>query len=188
MSKYLPKLKSDKIDAKRLMKRWNIDGVDLSLMIEDGLPAYETGGGIRISKGSVTDGLTRIDPRPRGISIPLGLETRIKNKPTSIIFIKSDIEKFESKHPEISQTTLGANDARELGRLKREKIKWDDSIAAAVNIGFFCSKLDHPIKRDELKDKIYFNGYKDPPDTTIEKIWKAIPETLKKKAGRPSKK
>jgi hypothetical protein len=82
-----------------------------------------------------------------------------------------------------------AQDARELGRLRTEKSKWDDSIKASVRIGIFCGELLEKgieIKRDELKDKIHELGLK-LPNTTIDKIWKAIPEKYRKKAGAPQK-
>ena len=85
---------------------------------------------------------------------------------------------------------LSANDARELGRLRTEKHKWDDSISAAVQIGILCRELSEEsqqITRAMLEDKIHIFGYKDLPKTTIEKIWKAIPDQHRKKAGRPSK-
>ena len=85
---------------------------------------------------------------------------------------------------------LSANEARELGRLRREKSNWNDSIEAAVQIGIYCNQLsvgDKKITRDNLSNKLFELGFKDLPDTTIEKIWKAIPEKHRKKAGRPSK-
>jgi hypothetical protein len=135
----------------------------------------------------------------------------------SIFYLFTDIEHFEKKHgkpkvqmePDFDETItnhqrkefemitentqrdkLSANDARELGRLKNEKRKWDDSISAAVKIGISCQKLQlegHEITRANLTDEIFKLGYKKLPDTTIDKIWKAIPESYRKKAGRPSK-
>ena len=84
---------------------------------------------------------------------------------------------------------LSSEDAREIGRLRREKFKWDDSIKASVHIGIFCNELEQGVKitRDMLAQKIYDLKFKDLPNTTIEKIWKAIPEKYRKRAGRPTK-
>jgi hypothetical protein len=79
---------------------------------------------------------------------------------------------------------IKGNDKRELGRLKREKKKWDLSIKAALEVGLLCNQSEEPLKRADLRDFLYNKNF-DLPDTTIEKIWKAIPEKLKKSAGRP---
>ena len=86
---------------------------------------------------------------------------------------------------------LSSEDARELGRLRREKSKWDDSIKASVLIGIFCNKSlkqGEKITRDMLAQKIFDLGLNDMPNTTIDKIWKTIPERYRKKADRPTKK
>ncbi len=85
--------------------------------------------------------------------------------------------------------TLEANQKQELGRLRTEKSKWDDSVEISVEVGLFCSELEknkQKITRDMLTDFIAQKGYGDLPKTTIDKIWKAIPEKYRKKAGRPS--
>jgi hypothetical protein len=69
--------------------------------------------------------------------------------------------------------------------LRIEKKKWDASIVAAVHIGIFCEKLDHPITRSELENEIF--KISDLPYTTIEKIWRTIPDKYRKSAGRPKK-
>ena len=112
----------------------------------------------------------------------------------SLFFRIEDVKEFENKYGAFAQTANNDfinKDARELGRLRREKFKWDDSIKASVHIGIFCNEsLEKGVKitKRKLEDKIFKLGFKDLPNTTIEKIWKALPEKYKKKAGRPSKK
>ena len=112
----------------------------------------------------------------------------------NILFKLSDVERFEKEFGVNSEggltknitipESLSSEDARELGRLRREKVTWDNSIKASVHIGIYCCNLDHPITRNELVDEVSKYSL---PYTTIEKIWKAIPEELKKRAGRPPK-
>jgi len=78
---------------------------------------------------------------------------------------------------------LTAEDTRELGRLRRQKGKWDSSIIAALHIGMYCAGLEHPIIRAEFTDEVYKINDKI-PDTTIDIILRAIPKDLRKDAGR----
>jgi hypothetical protein len=75
---------------------------------------------------------------------------------------------------------------RELGGLREEKKKWDSSIVAAVQAGVHFANLDREIIRDELQDFINRMD-KNVPNTTIDKIWKALPDKYKKGPGRPKK-
>jgi hypothetical protein len=96
----------------------------------------------------------------------------------------------DSKYIATINKELLPKEARELGRLKLEKSKWHDSIKASVLIGLFCKEQEEKqikITRDMLTGKLFELGFGELPDTTIEKIWKALPEKCRKKAGRPTK-
>jgi len=161
--------------SERVMKRWNIDNVELVTLLDQGLPAFyrEEANLHQIDKTFLTDF------SPRYVE--------------ELFFNPTDIEIFEqgntwlvSNYPDIDNTGLTAREKRELGMLRTEKNKWDSSIIAALHIGMYCSELDHPITHDELTDEVYKIDDKI-PDTTIDKIWKAIPKELRKDAGRPKK-
>ncbi len=87
----------------------------------------------------------------------------------------------------LKQSGLLKKESQELGRLRREIERWNISIDAAVKSALHFSKSKAPVKRDELKDFIYRECNKKVTDTAIDKIWKALPERLKKNAGRPKK-
>lgn len=105
-------------------------------------------------------------------------------------FKLSDVYEMEEKYSELSndpEKTISGKEKRELGRLRREKEKWDRSIAVAVKIGIYVNKSDRPIIRRELFDKVG-NIDSSLPITTTEMIWDAIPANLRKGPGRPSNK
>jgi hypothetical protein len=87
-----------------------------------------------------------------------------------------------------AQVKSTAGSAAELGSLRTEKEKWDASIVAATEIGllFYEGGLTKPTTRDafmeEFRDKV--GGL---PDTTIEKIYKALPPEYRHKGGKPKK-
>jgi hypothetical protein len=75
--------------------------------------------------------------------------------------------------------------------LRKEKIKWDDSIKAAVIATEFCCKQENPVTRLLLKDELAKHGYGKPgkiSDFVLEKIWKALPQKYRSTGGRPLKK
>jgi hypothetical protein len=87
----------------------------------------------------------------------------------------------------LKKSGLQNKESQELGRLRREIERWHISIDTAVKSTLHFSKSKTPVKRDELKDFIYRECNNKVTDTAIEKIWKALPERLKKNAGRPKK-
>lgn len=106
-----------------------------------------------------------------------------------LMFRVWDVLEFEKQHNMIDDDSdaldkpLDGKERRELGRLHREKEKWEVSIKAAVHATLFCQ--GKKVKRDELKDELYKF---DLPDTTFERIWKALREkNLTNKGGRPRK-
>jgi hypothetical protein len=159
--------------GKRIMDRWNSSPTELASLICDGLRAF------RIEKGE------RIGVKPEEI------QHYDNQHMTDLLFRPVDVEEFEKRFGLMKVlvdkgAALSAEDARELGQLREEKKKWDSSIVAAVQAGVHFANLDREIIRDELKDFIYKTD-KTIPNTTIDKIWKALPDKYKKGAGRPKK-
>lgn len=161
--------------GERVLKRWQASPTELASYIYRGLPAYY------MKEGK----LRQVDPKE--------LNRFDMDHMTDLLFIPSEIESFEKKDEQLRQRMTGeanaalkGEEAQELGRLRNEKDKWDASIVAALHIGLYCAQLDHSITRAELADEVYKVDPKI-PDTTIEKIWKAIPIDLRKAAGRPKK-
>ncbi len=161
--------------GKTVMKRWSVDPVELVELLMQGLPAYERQNG----------DIVRVEP---------DVDYRSEVGSSLLLFKPSDVEDFEKEHEwlgansaDVNDVHLSAKEKRELGRLQREKAKWDKSIEAAVHVGLFCAGQDDQVTRAQLVDEIYKI---DPtlPKTTIDKIWKAIPEQYRKGAGAPKKK
>ncbi len=160
-----------------LMKRWNIDVFELFECIAQGLPAY------RREYNELKD----FDTGPGGDYV-------VELTVPTLLFHPSDVQHFEKENEWLLERAAGredmalsAEEKRELGRLRREKAKWDKSIEAAVQIGRLCANIDHEITRAELADRIYEIDDRI-PNTTIDKIWKSIPEEHRKAAGAPKKK
>jgi hypothetical protein len=83
--------------------------------------------------------------------------------------------------------TLSVKEKRELGRLRKEKGKWNESIEAAVEAGLHYAKFPEgeTLTKDAFADFIYEAGFKTLPDSTVEKIRAALPDEIKHKGGRP---
>jgi len=161
--------------GQRILERWNVPPTELASFIYQGLPAY------KMEKGKIL----KMEPEE--------IHDFDSSHMTDLLFMRADIEDFEkaNKLPtkdesDANNIELTAEEARELGRLRNEKNKWDSSIIAALHIGMYCSGLDHPITHDELTDVVYKIDDKI-PDTTIDKMWKALPDKYRKGAGRPRK-
>jgi hypothetical protein len=158
--------------AKRLMKRWRCSRAELLAIMPHGLPAF------RSHKG---------EPLPVG---PEEVEDCDSAKFAELLFRPRDVQALESD-PEFIEVMKGdfpmaAQESRELGQLRAEKSKWDASIRAAVETGIHCASLKNVITRDQLTDFVI--KIESLPDTTIDKIWQALPDKYKKKAGRPKNK
>jgi len=159
--------------GKRVMERWDSSSTELASFIYQGLPAC------RMENGKY------VEVKPEEIKDYDGEHM------TDLLFRPVDVEEFE-KQPGLIDllldrgVALSAQEARELGGLREEKKKWDSSIVAAVQVGVNFANLGRQIIRDELKDFIYKTD-KTMPNTTIDKIWKALPDKYKKGSGRPKK-
>ena len=202
----MPKIEVPWINGKRLMERWDINLDELYQAIfflhlpvynsnyerQEGVEfkEYDVNGDIGRIYGNNLYELNQLTLAPQW---PYIWGESVDEVLRSLHFYMKDVNEFEKKHSKIIQIekdTLTPKEAQELGRLRREKSKWDDSIEAALQIGLFCnelSKQDEKITRDMLSQKLFDLKFKDLPNTTIEKIWKAIPEKFRKKAGRPTK-
>lgn len=104
------------------------------------------------------------------IEIPDGFQILVEN------------DKYAPSEP------LDANGKKELGELRVEKEKWHLSIMAAVHIGLFAEKQKEELTRDQIKDEMCAAGFSTVPDTTFEKIRKALPSEYRKGSGRPKDK
>jgi len=157
--------------GKRIMERWGISSTELGSWIYNGLPAYQ------MIKGEF-------------LQIPPEEINQFDEKHmTDFVFRPSDIESCEEEHDllplyEQDESKLSANDAKELGKLREEKFKWDSSIVAAVQVGTFCASFGRPVVRREV-DEVIMKIDAKIPNTTMDKIWKALPNKYKKGAGRP---
>jgi hypothetical protein len=149
---------------------WGVDDRTLAAIVYDNkIPAYDIH-------------YERLDPEE-------ALHTFIEDQK----FRSEDIEKFASENGHMldidnhySKIVLNAKDKRELGQLRRQKEKWDASINVAVKIGVYCQEQNRILNRHEIWDQVIHID-KNLPETTIEKIWKAIPEQFRSKGGHPKK-
>jgi len=161
--------------GQRLLDRWNAPPTELASFIYQGLPAY------KMEKG----GFHQIKPEE--------VMQFDMDHMTDLLFMRTDIEDFEkaNKLPtkdesDANNIELIAKDARELGRLKNEQEKWHSSIKAAVQVGIFCANMARAVVREEV-DNLVNNIDEAIPFTTIDKMWKALPDKYRKGAGRPRK-
>jgi hypothetical protein len=158
--------------AKRLMKRWRCSRAELLSLTFHGLPPFW------FRKGEP------LDVKPEEIEdCDSSNFAELLFRPRDVLALESDPEFMEVMKGDIP---MAAQEARELGQLREEKKKWDASIRAAVETGIHCANLSDLMTRDQLTDFIVKT--ESLPDTTIDKIWKALPDKYKKKAGRPKKK
>ncbi len=165
------------LSHKEVLQRWDKDiNILKRFIMSRDLPAHDPSG-------------VRFDPlSPEAQHLDIN--------PKDYIYLKSEVEELEIRKPWLSKDTiesdddnqqsLNAKERREFGQLKREKEKWDASIKAAVEIGIFCQEQNKKMTRKEIWDKVY---KADPNihNTTIEKIWKAIPKQYRTTGGRPKK-
>ena len=148
-----------------LRKQWKLENYDFWRIIEQGgIPVYDK------NKNRLYEVSGDSDEQP-------------------YMYKMDDIEKYENDNPHLFESGshgLNAKEKRELGRLRREKEKWDALLNAAVHIGIFCHEQENVLTRDivwarayEIDDSL--------PNTAIERIWKSIPGNYKSKGGRPPK-
>jgi hypothetical protein len=161
--------------GQRLLERWGIPPTELASFIYQGLPAYK----IKMDKGEI------VKMEPAEIH---GFDY---NHMTDLLFMPTEIEEFEKVNdlpikyePEANNIEMMAKENRELGQLRREKNKWDNSIAAAVQVGVYCANLGRALMRREVVD--FVNNIDNAiPLSAIEQMWKALPIKYRKGSGRP---
>ena len=150
------------LTANELMDRWNRNIHEITELVRNhNLPANR--------------GYERLDPNSAILAMV-----------SNCTFNLPDVKQFEKEHKELrpkKTKPLTPEEARELGQLRVEKEKWNKSIDAAVQLALFCSKQNSPVTRrqDELSLRLKL----DIPNTTFEKIWKAIPNEMRNLGGRP---
>jgi len=161
--------------GQRILERWGISPTELAAFIYQGLPAY------RMAKGKFdqikSEEVNQFD----------------MDSMTDLVFLPTHIKDFEQANDlsikdesDGNNVKLSAKDAREFGRLKAEQEKWYSSITAAVQVGIFCSTVGHSVVRREIEGCV-FDIDQAIPFTTIDIMWRAIPDKYKKGAGRPRK-
>lgn len=111
----------------------------------------------------------------------------------SIFILKKELQAIWNADAETPSGTpenpeLTGEEKRELSQLRRQKEKWDQSIQASAKASQFAFSENRRITRNELWTELKNHGFKDIPDTTFEKIWKAIPEQYRNQGGRPKEK
>ncbi len=159
--------------ADELMDRWNRNRYELDELIRNfNLPAY------------------RYTERKNEL---INTNSIFPGMVPNLVFNLTDVEQFEKKHPELlpkesrKEKSLTSEEAIELGRLRTEKTKWNDSIVAAVKAALFCSRQGRPVTRKQLHDELYRLKLDLIPNTTFDRIWKAIPQDLRHLGGAPKK-
>lgn len=167
---------SERLTYTEILKRWDKDASILKNFIITGdLPAFHYAHGAWLNPEDNDFDLYNIH-----------LE--------DIFFLKTDVEEVEHLNPWLNKNNtapenldpMNGQEKRELGQLRIEKKKWNDSIQAAVQIGMWVEAQKGKLKREEVKDKLYEID-RDIPNTTFEKIWKAIPAEYRHSGGRPKK-
>ncbi len=121
----------------------------------------------------------------RKAEIPIPDDFYAKVFPGKVTKTKAKIKPAKA-HEQLSPETLTAKERRELGQLRIEKQKWNESISAAVAAGFhFANWPDgKTFTKDQLERFIREAGYKSLPDSTVAKIRSALPDEMKNRGGR----
>lgn len=158
------------VSVKELKKQWNLQNHDILHVIECGeLHPYSPARKPLAAKYVLDRGsssFTQIDPD----------WPRLEN----VLFKIDDL-------PEYENSDLNAKEKRELGQLRKDKEKWDDSIKATVIALEYCKNSDRRVLKKDLSDCLSQNGF-NLPETTFRKIWDAIPQDYRHTGGRPPKK
>ncbi len=124
----------------------------------------------------------------------LSYETSYVNRDQFMQFVNNtapDLLVLKDDSDEMTKNVYGHSsaDRKLLGELKLEKEKWDASIVAAVKVGllFYENGLEKPVSKES-----FIKGFTDHlgdglPDSTIEKIYRALPSGYRLVGGRPKK-
>lgn len=178
-----------------LKRRWSVNDIELTdIVTSHGLSRY-----IEVSNRLITaEEFHRNHTDPPALSF----YKQYNFEPGWWILKLTDIEKLEKElqdlrtdnqltdpKPAESQVyereALVAKDRRELGQLRNEKAKWDESIRATVHAVLFCTTQEKPVTRKKLWGELEEKGCGSIADSTFQKIWKAIPDQYRHKGGRP---
>jgi hypothetical protein len=189
------------ITGEDLIKRWDIYGFELlAYIMNKGLTAY--GRNLQPCSPFVEQG----DLDESSASVPQSqidegsiapdwyyerssdaFKTSLRNSLDSF-YRMTDILALEEaygispKSTDEETPSLTGKEKRELGQLRTEKRKWDDSLKAAVQIGIFCAELhssNKELKKSDFRQEMY-EVNPNLPESTQEQIWKSIPSKYKK--------
>ena len=97
-------------------------------------------------------------------------------------------EEMESLIFENGESLLTKSEAQEFGRLKKEKIKWNESIKASVMIGLWLKEIDFLVTHTDIENKIWSEFPNIPKSTIKNMIWKAIPNKFQNQGGAQKQK
>jgi hypothetical protein len=165
------------LSVEEVLKRWQISWDDLMVYIcpEKGklyLPAISPDG-----PQLLIEDMEEWAKLPEGKELTFYVEDVLKFEKQKNLVV------YDSEEISDSEASINGKELQELGQLREEKKKWDISIRAAVYAALFCQGKE--IKHDELTGALHQFHL---PDTTQERIWKALRDKgLTKKAGRPRK-
>lgn len=163
----------------------NINEMELSpeyceLIVDVGLQAYTKTGRVPI------DQATRLS------LVPKQNDRKDTYYLKDVLFLREQAESYGEKigmPPLGSIEALQGKERQELGRLRREKERWDKSIDAAVRAGIYCFQKyiedsEHKPTRGDIEDFLHKFEL---PKTTTDKIISAIPANYRQGTGAPKK-
>ena len=107
------------------------------------------------------------------------------------IYEISEVEKFIEENPDMINTPLSVSEKRELGRLRKKSEKIDKMLKVSVSIGLAiqANEFEYKLTKPALKEFVRKCGFPELEGrTTIDDIWKVIPEDYKNMTGGDSKK
>ena len=168
------------IEFEKLKNKYQLTKFELMSLVEQGgLPAYYCTNKFRWV-GDATPISAPIQEWPNGADW----------RPEKLVFMLEDVERLQL--PETNQTKevyskLSPKESQELGRLRKEKEKWDDSIKAAVQAAIYCEKQGKKVTKKQIWDELSQHSLDNIPNTTFDKIWRAIPSEYRSIGGRPPK-
>lgn len=118
------------------------------------------------------------------IYIPFNYE---KHNITNAFFFKKDIEEFGSNHPELIKGSLTKTEAQELGRLRREKKKHEDTLKVIGELVCWQVSQKYKLTRKILKTFMQDKFPEHEGKTFNERLWKAVPKEIKNSGGGNSR-
>jgi hypothetical protein len=181
----------EKFKNRRIIDGWEIK--DLTGMKDDDLLYYVFNTNLEPSnyskvelRGLIDSEEINYDPNWMG---PGSLRFQLSN---FLDFVKAHQINLEGTCGHLSEPgepdkAFDGEQRRELGQLRLEKTKWEDSLAAMHIATLFYQKQNQPITREQLRTELEKSGFGSIPYTIFERIWKTIPGRFRNLGGRPKK-